>query len=80
MSTSENYDNDCKLIKLDENFLIEMINKKHIFGIEKNQYPLPFLEKLYKLLIENIIDEEETDTNYIKQIGIITREKKIMII
>jgi len=70
MSTTETYDNDCKLIKEnDEDFLIEMINKKHIFGIEKNQYDLVFLKKLYKLLIEDIIDDTDEDTNYIKQIG-----------
>jgi hypothetical protein len=70
MSTTQNYDNDCKLIKEnDEDYLIEMINTKHIFGIEKNQYDLVFLKKLFKLLIEDIIDEEDTDTNYIKQIG-----------
>jgi len=69
MST-ENYDNDCKFIKEDdENYLVEKINTKHIYGIQKNQYPLVFLKKLYKLLIEDIIDEEDTDTSYIKQIG-----------
>jgi TPR repeat protein len=70
MSTNEPYDTDCHLIKEnDEDYLIEMINKKHIFGITKNQYDLAFLKKLYKLLIEDFIDLEDTDTNYIKQIG-----------
>jgi TPR repeat protein len=68
MST-ETYDNDCKLITENEDFLIEKINTKHIFGIKKNQYSLEFLQKLYKLLLNDFIDTLDEDTNYIKQIG-----------
>jgi len=74
MSLEDIYDADCHFIKSidkvkEEEDLIESINKKHLYGVNKSQYPIEFLRKLNKLLNEDIIDFECDDSNYIKQIG-----------
>ena len=81
MSLEDIYDADCHLIKSidtvkEEEDLIESINKKHLYGIKKNQYSVEFLRKLNKLLNEDIIDLECDDSNYIKQVYIYYKGKK----
>ena len=60
----------------EKNYLIKMIEEVIDEGIEENYLSLNLYRKLYKLFIQNIIDYEEIDDNYIKQIGNYYERKK----
>jgi len=53
----------------EEDTLLKSINKRHLFGVSRNQYSIEFLRKLNKLFTHDIIDLEFANNNYIKQIG-----------
>ena len=66
--TDENQ-NVNNVVLINEEYLIDEINYIHPYGIEENQYSFDFLKKLYKLFIDDIIDFEDNDCDYLIEIG-----------
>jgi predicted DNA-binding WGR domain protein len=70
MSLDDIYDEDYNLKNSnEEEELLKSINKRHLYGVQRNQYSIEFLRKLNKLYTYDIIDLEFADNNYIKQVG-----------
>ena len=58
------------LIKVNEIYFINEINKIRKFPLHKNQYTTEYIEKLYRLFCHNYIDTNETDFEYYRNLGI----------